>query len=797
MAFFSSTSSQIGMPGQSNYVSGLNFKDNFASYIQDKLSCPVKIFNWGYWGIGSGEQEEFRERMRKTGIQAIEPREGMEIVERVLNANESQVFILKAENKVLKQMGITSGKANSDAAANQVFQGEIRNSNGTVAGTEISVHSKQIAEEYPNKEDILAVKEFIRDYLTGIIANNLKCEKKSIENRTSFQEYGIDSILGFQIYGDLEESFGDIPTTLFLDNDNIEELVTYFMQYKQDRVHQLFYASNGRKNDGTLSNGRQSDGMQSDERKNSGRQSDDIHSDGRQNNEGQSNDGQNNELQENIWKNTASGNTESVKVVNREIVKSKLIYFLQETIAEILKCNKDSIEAQLSFEEFGIDSILGFQLLAALEASFDDLPATLFLDNANLEELSEYLLLHYSQKVKSMFGEDINKSETEAATARIQIIDSEDPASRKSTVETKDMSGSKLRGESEDMPPRKLKLQSEDMTDRKPIFESEDTAGWKPIAESENTTVWKPIAESEDTTGRKSLAESEDTTGREPIAESEDTTGWKPIAESEDTASRKPIAESEDTTDRNPIVVSEDTTGRKPIAESEDTAGRKPIAESEDTAGKKPTSESADITEKKLAENEEVKELRFSDLVKEKTKDIKLPIDLESFLVEVEDNTKIEVSIKGKGEPILIIPGLAVTTVISSYQFIELSSKYQVIGINLPGHGRSDGTEDLSFKGISEILIKVLDKLEVHQQLHVVGGSYGGIIAQNIALEYPGRVKTLTLIGSITATKFEGVAQVFSFTEAVTKDFEAVKRNARSSDVIQNIDYYFDLYKLS
>ncbi len=729
MAFFSSTSSQIGMPGQSNYVSGLNFKDNFAGYIQDKLSCPVKIFNWGYWGIGSGEQADFRERMRKNGIQAIEPREGMEIVERVLNANENQVFILKAENKVLKQMGITAGKANTDAAANQVFQEKIRNSTGAGAGTEISVHSKLIAEEYPNKEDILAVEEFIRDYLTGIIANNLKCEKKSIENRTSFQEYGIDSILGFQIYGDFEESFGDIPTTLFLDNDNIEELVAYFMQNKQDRVHQLLYTSNGGQSKGWQSDDGQSNGGQNNGRHSNDRQSNGKQSNSRQSNDGQSNDGQNNELQENIWKNTASGNTESVKVVNREIVKSKLIYFLQETIAEILKWNKDSIEVQLSFEEFGIDSILGFQLLAALEASFDNLPATLFLDNANLEELSEYLLLHYSQKVISMFGEAINNSETEAVTARVQIIDSKESTSRMSAAERQ--------------------LQSQDMADRKPIVASEDTTGWKPIAESEDTAGWKSIAESEDTAGWKSVAESEDTTGWKSVAESEDTAGWKSIAESED------------------------TTGMKPI------------------------SESADITGKKLQENEEVKELRFSDLIKEKTKDIKLPIDLESFLVEVEDNIKIEVSIKGKGEPILIIPGLAVTTVISSYQFIELSSKYQVIGINLPGHGRSDGTEDLSFKGISEILIKVLDKLEIHQQIHVVGGSYGGIIAQNIALEYPSRVKTLTLIGSITATKFEGVAQVFSFTEAVSKDFEAVKRNARSSDVIQNIDYYFDLYKHS
>jgi polyketide synthase PksN len=687
MAFFSSTSSQIGMPGQSNYVSGLNFKDNYACYIQDKVSYPVKIFNWGYWGIGSGEQAEFRERMRKTGIQAIEPKEGMEIVEKVLNANENQVFILKAESRVLKQMGITSDRVNSgtDTASNRVFQSEKRNSIGTVAEKEIFAHSKLKSEDPPKVEDILAVEEYIRDYLITIIAKNLKCEKDSIENRTSFQEYGIDSILGFQIYGDLEERFGDIPTTLFLDNDNIDELVAYFMRNKQDRVHQLFYQSNDRQNNNRKENNRQE------------------------------NYRQNNEPQDNIWKNTAAGNRNiaPVKEVNQDAIKRKLTDFLQETIAEILKCNKDSIEPQLSFEEYGIDSILGFQLLAALETSFDDLPATLFLDNANLEELTEYLLLNNSQKVISMFWKDINKLESEAVTTRVQVI------------------------------------------------------------ESENATFSKLTPNTENITGRK------------PMVETENLSDRKSMAEAENLPDRKPMAETENLPDRKPMIETEDKTGIKLMVESEDMTDRKPIAESDD------------MTDRKLPQYDEIKELRFSDLVKEKTKDIKLPIDLESFLVEVEDNTKIEVSIKGTGEPILIIPGLAVTTVISSYQFIELSSEYQVIGINLPGHGRSDGTEDLSFKGISEILIKVLDKLDIHQPLHIVGGSYGGIIAQNIALEYPERVKTLTLIGSITATKFEGVAQVFSFTEAVSKDFEAVKRNARSSDVIQNIDYYFELYKHS
>ncbi|WFR55593.1 SDR family NAD(P)-dependent oxidoreductase [Anaerocolumna sp. AGMB13025] len=648
MAFFSSTSSQIGMPGQSNYVSGLNFKDTFACYIQDKTSYPVKIFNWGYWGIGSGEQEEFRERMKKIGIQAIEPREGMEIVEWVLKAKESQVFILKAENKVLKQMGITSARNNpgEDAALKLPFQSEKRNTVSVIEGKDISADGKNKSGKHQTVEDQEVTKERIRDYLKTIIAKTLKCDKDSIENRTSFQEYGIDSILGFQIYGDLEESFGDIPTTLFLDNDNIDELVAYFMQNYQDRINGLFHQNISGIDKNTLSmqssffrqgdvrrdnvnqnndwqdnirqdNIRQDKVSQDNDWQNNVRQGDVSQVNNLQDNVRKGNVSQVNNLQDNVSKDNPASIIEPAKGYKEDTLKRKLIDFLQDTMAEILKCNKDSIESQLSFEEFGIDSILGFQILAALEASFDDLPATLFLDNTNLEELAEYLIQNHSEKTVSMFGEEVSKAESEAATGM------------------------------------------------------------------------------------------------------------------------------------------------------------------------------------NLLTYEETKEPRFSDLIKEKSKDIKLPVDLESFLVEVEDNIKIEVSRKGSGEPVLIIPGLAVTTVISSYQFIELSSKYQVIGINLPGHGRSDGTEDLSFKGISEILIKVLDKLEIRQPLHVVGGSYGGIIAQNIALTYPDRVRTLTLIGSITATKFEGVAQVFSFTEAVSKDFEAVKRNAKSYDVIQNIDYYIEIYKHS
>jgi acyl transferase domain-containing protein/pimeloyl-ACP methyl ester carboxylesterase/acyl carrier protein/enoyl-[acyl-carrier-protein] reductase (NADH) len=543
-AFFSSTSSQVGMAGQSNYVSGLNFKDNFAAYINRKTAYPVKVFNWGYLGIGSSGQEEFQSKMKRIGIHSISEQEAMEIVERVLANTESQVFLLKAENSVLKQMGILQEK-----------------------GTAISTAK----ESYMAAAGIDDTKVWLEEYLKSILIDILKCDRDSIDNDTDFADFGVDSILSFQIHAEIEKSFGDLPATLFLNNSNINELVTYFLKNYGEKVEVLHgMATKNQKPAGGVSKER----------------------------EGQK-----------------TGPDSTLPIVVDTLEKEERISdYIRNMIAYTLKCDADSIGVEESFKEYGIDSILGFQLYGELETSFGDIPTTLFLDYDTIRELVAYLMQNKEAEIDKLLQ----------------------------------------------------------------------------------------------------------------------TTGF----------------------------------------------------------GK-------DLANQIFSPKQEKEEPKFTDLVKAKSTDVELPIDLDTFLVEIDSDTKMEVSVKGSGEPVLIIPGLAVTSLICSYQFIELSLKYQVIGINLPGHGRSDGIEDLSFKGISKVLVKVLDKLHIHQPIHVVGGSYGGIIAQNIALNYTRRVKSLTLIGSITATKFEGIAQIFSFTEAVSKDFEAVKLNAVSEDVLANIDYYFEIYKHS
>ncbi|WP_155661240.1 beta-ketoacyl synthase N-terminal-like domain-containing protein, partial [Priestia megaterium] len=66
---------------------------------------------WGYWGsVGIVSNDEYNKRMERHGIQSIEPSEGMEVIHRLLNNNDiNQIIPLKADNKVLKILGLDYG----------------------------------------------------------------------------------------------------------------------------------------------------------------------------------------------------------------------------------------------------------------------------------------------------------------------------------------------------------------------------------------------------------------------------------------------------------------------------------------------------------------------------------------------------------------------------------------------------------------------------------------------------------------------------------------------------------------
>jgi NAD(P)-dependent dehydrogenase (short-subunit alcohol dehydrogenase family) len=99
MLFFSSLQSFLKAPGQSNYAAGCTFADAFAHKLGARGRWPVKVMNWGYWGtVGTVASDEYRARLRRMGLDSVEPEEGMQAIERLLAGGASQLVFARVLN---------------------------------------------------------------------------------------------------------------------------------------------------------------------------------------------------------------------------------------------------------------------------------------------------------------------------------------------------------------------------------------------------------------------------------------------------------------------------------------------------------------------------------------------------------------------------------------------------------------------------------------------------------------------------------------------------------------------------
>ena len=105
---------------------------------------------------------------------------------------------------------------------------------------------------------------------------------------------------------------------------------------------------------------------------------------------------------------------------------------------------------------------------------------------------------------------------------------------------------------------------------------------------------------------------------------------------------------------------------------------------------------------------------------------------------------RVHVKATGQGEPLLLITGLGGSTDMWT-PFAQQFQHRRVIRFDVPGMGLSSlPMAPISVAGIAELAVAVLDDLDV-ECADVVGYSYGGAVAQQLAFDYPERVCRLVL----------------------------------------------------
>ena len=98
----------------------------------------------------------------------------------------------------------------------------------------------------------------------------------------------------------------------------------------------------------------------------------------------------------------------------------------------------------------------------------------------------------------------------------------------------------------------------------------------------------------------------------------------------------------------------------------------------------------------------------------------------------------------GDGEPLVFLHGVGGDAASWAPQIAAFSGDYRAIAWDMPGYGGSPALERMTFPGLAEALLGLLDRLELGR-VHLVGHSMGGMVAQEFAAARPERVATLVL----------------------------------------------------
>ena len=100
---------------------------------------------------------------------------------------------------------------------------------------------------------------------------------------------------------------------------------------------------------------------------------------------------------------------------------------------------------------------------------------------------------------------------------------------------------------------------------------------------------------------------------------------------------------------------------------------------------------------------------------------------------------------QGEGEVIILLHGWPQTSYVWRNIFPDLSKKFRVIAIDLPGLGKSDPTNKYDTKSIAFLLDEIVTTLNI-TKCHLVGHDIGGWIAASYAIYFEESLHTLTIL---------------------------------------------------
>ncbi|AOY76260.1 SDR family NAD(P)-dependent oxidoreductase [Clostridium formicaceticum] len=211
---FSSIAGSLGNPGQADYAAANAFMDAYAKYRNALVASKQRqgqtlSINWPLWKEGGMyiDRETEKMLMRDRRMVAMETPSGIQALYQGLASGKSQVMVMEGNVIQLRNsivIGLTPDETAKPKEGVSVF------------------------------DDSLKIQTL--NYVKKILANELKLSHEKLQLDTSFEKYGIDSIMQMELIRKLEKVTGELSKTLLFEHSNIQELVEYLLENHSDKL---------------------------------------------------------------------------------------------------------------------------------------------------------------------------------------------------------------------------------------------------------------------------------------------------------------------------------------------------------------------------------------------------------------------------------------------------------------------------------------------------------------------------------------------------------------------------------
>src|SRR5205085_2252306 len=125
------------------------------------------------------------------------------------------------------------------------------------------------------------------------------------------------------------------------------------------------------------------------------------------------------------------GRTDLAPPVDQSLLDQAVMGYIKDIFAEVLKWQPAMLGEQETFENFGVDSLVGMRILDRLEEDLGDLPSTLLFECITIEQLASHLSKQRRARLAALLQpKDEDKYARVPAQAGEHQAEAKPPASR-------------------------------------------------------------------------------------------------------------------------------------------------------------------------------------------------------------------------------------------------------------------------------------------------------------------------------------------------------------------------------